>query len=78
MLFLRLLGEISLSLLCSHSSWVSALDMAPPLHVGCPLASVPHPDRRGLKELLIRGLWLTQAEGDGEILNAGRVCGGRS
>ena len=26
-----------------------------------PLASVLHPDRRRLKELLIRGLWLTQA-----------------
>ena len=55
--------EISLSLLCSCSSWGSALDLAPPLHVGCPLASVLCPDRRGLKERLIRGLWLTQAGG---------------
>ena len=62
-LLLRLLGEISLSLLFSHSSWGSALDLAPPLHVGCPLASVLHPDRMGLKEQLLRGLWLTQARG---------------
>ena len=54
-------AEISLSLLCSHSSCGSALDLAPPLHVGHPLLSVFHPDRRGLKEQLIRGLWLTQA-----------------
>ena len=62
-LLLRLLGEISLSLLCSHSSWGSALDLDPPLHVGHLRASVPHPDRTGLKERLIRGLWLTQAGG---------------
>ena len=30
------------------------------LHVGCPLVAVVHPDKRGLKEWLIRGLWLTQ------------------
>ena len=34
MLLLRLLEEISLSLLCSRSSWGSALDLAPPLSVG--------------------------------------------
>ena len=34
MLFLRLHGEISLSLPCSHSSWGLALDLAPPLRVG--------------------------------------------
>ena len=62
-LLLRLLGEISLSLLCSHSSWGSVLDLAPPLCVGCLKASVLHPDRRGLKEQLIRGLWLTEAGG---------------
>ena len=56
-------GEISLSLLCLHSSWGSALDLALPLHVGRPLASVLHPDRRELKEWLIKGLWLTQASG---------------
>ena len=62
-LLLRLLGEISLSLLCSHSSRGSALDLAPPLHVGCLRASVLPSDRTGLKEQLIRGLWLTQAMG---------------
>ena len=64
-LLLRLLGEISLSLLCSHSSWGSALDLAPPVCVSCLRASVPHPDRTGLKEQLIRGLWLTHAGGRG-------------
>ena len=39
------------------------MDFAPPLHVGHPLVSVLRPDRRGLKEQLIRGLWLTQAGG---------------
>ena len=63
-LLLRLLGEISLSLLCSHSSWGSALDLDPPLRVGCLRASVPRLDRTGLKEQLIRGLWLTQAVGE--------------
>ena len=64
-LLLRLLGEISLSLLCSHSSRGSALDLALPLCVGCLRASVLHSDRMGLKEQLIRGLWLTQAGGGG-------------
>ena len=62
-LLLRLHGEISLSLLCLHSSWGSALDLAPPLLVGRPLASVLRPDWSGLKERLIRGLLLTQAGG---------------
>ena len=62
-LLLRLLGEISLSLLCSHSSRGSALGLDPPLHVGRLRASVPRPDRTGLKEQLLRGLWLTQAGG---------------
>ena len=62
-LLLRLLGEISLSLLCSHSSWGSALDLALPLPVGRLRASVLCSDRTGLKEQLIRGLWLTQAGG---------------
>ena len=62
-LLLRLLGEVSLSLLCSHSSWGSALDLAPPLHVGRWRASVLRSDRTGLKEPLIQGLWLTQAGG---------------
>ena len=50
-------------LLCSHSSWGSALDLAPSLHVRRPLASILCPDRRGLKERVIKGLWLTQAGG---------------
>ena len=58
-----MLGEISLSLLCSHSSWGSALDLAPPLHVGRLRVPVLHSDGTGLKEQLIRGLWLTQARG---------------
>ena len=37
------------------------MDLALPLHVGRLRASVLHPDRSGLKERLIRGLWLTQA-----------------
>ena len=66
-LLLRLLGEISLSLLCSHSSRGSALDLDPPLHVGRLRVSVPRPDRTGLKEQLLRGLWLTQAGGEGGV-----------
>ena len=62
-MLLRLLGEVSLSLLCLHSSWGSALDLDPPLHVGLLRASVLRSDRTGLKEQLIRGLWLTQARG---------------
>ena len=60
---LRLLGEISLSPLCSYSSLGSALDLDPPLHVGRLRASLPRPDSMGLKEQLLQGLWLTQAEG---------------
>ena len=45
------------------SSWGPALDLALPLHLGHPLASVLCPDRRWLKEQLIWGLWLTQARG---------------
>ena len=62
-LLLRLLGEISLSLLCSKSSWDSALDLDTPLSVGRLRASVPHPDRQGLKEWLIRVILLTKAGG---------------
>ena len=61
MLLLSLHGDISLSLLRLHSSWGSALVLAPPLHVGLPQASVPCPDRRELKQQLIRALLLTQA-----------------
>ena len=52
-------------LLCSHSSWGSALDFAPPLCVGLLRASVLCSDRTGLKEQLLQGLWLTQARGKG-------------
>ena len=62
-LLLRLLGEIFLSLLCSHSSRGSALYLDPPLRVGRLRVSVLRPDRTGLKEQLLRGLWLTQAAG---------------
>ena len=62
-LLLRLLGEISLSLLCSHSSRGSALDLDPSLRVGCLRVSVLRSDRMGLKEQVIQGLWLTQAVG---------------
>ena len=63
-LLLRLLGEISPSLLCSHSSRGSALDLALPLRVARLRASVLRSDRTGLKEQLIWGLWLTQAAGE--------------
>ena len=62
-LLLRLLGEVSLSLLCSHYSWCSVLDFVLSLPVGCLMTSVSLPDRTRLKEQLIRGLWLTQARG---------------
>ena len=55
-LLLRLLGEISLSLLSSHSSWDSALDLALSLCVGHLRVSVLHGDRLGLKEQLFQGL----------------------
>ena len=76
-LLLRLLGEISLSLLCSYSSRGTALDLDLPLHVGRLRASVPRPDRTGLKELLMRGLWLTQVRGGRGTEEAGRACGVR-
>ena len=47
-----------------------SLDLPPPLHVGRLRASVLHSDRTGLKEQLIRGLWLTQAWG-----GRGTECG---
>ena len=75
LLLLRLLGEISLCLLCSYSSRGSALDWDPPLRVGRLRASVPRPDRTGLKEQLLRGLWLTQAGGEGGVQMRGEpVC----
>ena len=39
------------------------MDLAPLLHVGRLRASILRSDRRGLKEQLIRELWLTQAAG---------------
>ena len=77
MLLLRLLGETSLSLLCSYSSQGLALDLGPLLRVGRLRASVLRSDRTGLKEHLIRGLWLTQDSGEGGVRSAGRACGGR-
>ena len=62
-LLLKLLGEIPLSLLCSHSSCGSALDLALPLLAGRLRASLLPSDRAGLKEQLIRWFWLTQAGG---------------
>ena len=62
-LLLRLLGKISLSLLCSYSSRGSALDLDPPLRIGRLRASVLLSDRTGLNEQLIWGLWLAQARG---------------
>ena len=62
-LLLRLLGAISLSLLCLYSSQGSALYLDPPLHVGRLRVSVPRPDRKRLKKQLLRGLWLTQDGG---------------
>ena len=73
-LLLRLLGEIVLSLLCSHSSRVSALDLALPLRVGRLRAPVLRSDRTGLKEQLLPALWLTQAGvggGEGEVRRRG-------
>ena len=43
------------------------MDVDPPLRVGRLRASVPRPDRTGLKEPLLRGLWLTQAGGEGAV-----------
>ena len=66
-LLLRMLGEISLSLLCSYSSRGSALDLDPPLRVGRLRASVLRSHRTGLKEQLLLGLWLTQSGGEGRV-----------
>ena len=41
------------------------MDLDPALHVGHLRASVLRSDRTGLKEQLIRGLWLAQAVGEG-------------
>ena len=59
-LLLRLLGDISLSLLCSYSSRCSVFYLDPPLCVGHLRSSVLRSHRRALKEQLLWGLWLTQ------------------
>ena len=71
---LRLLGEISLSLLCSHSSWGLALDMDLPLCVGHLRASVLCSDRMGLKEYLIGGSGSLRLVG-GRGTESGGSCG---
>ena len=53
------------------------MDLALPLRVGRLRVSVPRPDRMGLKEQLLRGLWLTQAGGGRGTEEVGRACGGR-
>ena len=71
-----LLGEISLSLLCLHISWGSVLDLALPLHAGRLRTSVLCSERMGLKEQLIRELWLTQARGrEGYRMQSESACG---
>ena len=74
-LLLRLLGEISLSLLCSHSSWGSALDLAPPVRVGHLRASVLHSGRGYRSSWFGRSGSLRPRGGRGT--DAGRACGGR-
>ena len=49
------------------------MDLDPPLRVGRLRASVLRSHRTGLKEQLLRGLWLTQA-GGGRGTEAGRAC----
>ena len=50
------------------------MDLDPPLHVGRLRASVLRSHRTGLKEQLLRGLWLTQAGGGSGTEEAGRAC----
>ena len=76
-LLLRLLGEISLSLLCSHSSRGSALDVVPPLHVGRLRASVLRSHRMGLKEQVLGGSGSLRQGGGSGTEEAGRACGVR-
>ena len=59
-LLLRLHWEISLSLLCSPSSWGSALVLAPLLCIGSTQVSFPWPDSGWLRQRLIRPVFLTQ------------------
>ena len=53
------------------------MDLDQPLRVGRLRASLLRSDRTGLKEQLIRGLWLTQAGGGSRTEEAGRACGVR-
>ena len=53
------------------------MDLDPPLRVARLRAYVLRPDRTGLKEQLLRGLWLTQAGGGSGTEEAGRACGVR-
>ena len=54
------------------------MDLAPPLRVGRLKVSVLHSDRTGLKEQLIRGLWLTQAEERGWYVMRGEPVVGEA
>ena len=66
-LLLRLLGEISPSLPCSHSSRGSALDLDPPLRVGRLRASVPRPDRTEFKGAAASGALAHSGRGEGAV-----------
>ena len=66
LLLLRLLGEISLSLLFSHSSWGSALDLDPPLCVVSLRASALH-RQDGVKEAADSGALAHLGQGEGGV-----------
>ena len=53
------------------------MDLALPLCIGLLRVSVLRSERTGLKEQLLRGLWLTQAGGGSSTEEAGRACSGR-
>ena len=67
----RLLGEISLSILCSHSSQGSGLDLAPPLRVGRLRASVLR-----CSSLFFRQDGVKGAAASGALAHPGRGEGG--
>ena len=75
-LLLRLLGEISLSFLCSYISRGSALDLDWPLHVGRLRASALRSHRAGLKSSCFGGSGSLRP-GGGRGTDAGRACGCR-
>ena len=64
-LLLRLLGEISFSLLCFYSSRISALDLDPPLHVGRP---------EGICSSLTQD-WVKGAADSGALAHSGQGVG---